>query len=152
MPVRVVVPGYVLDDDPARVDVDAAWAFLSTEAYWGRWRTRDVLDAQVASAWRLVGVYQEDTGAMVGFARAVSDGAATAYLADVYVLRGHRGRGLATALLRLMIDDGPGAEFRWMLHTSDAHGLYRRAGFAPPNPSYLERPAPPSRAPLPPGS
>jgi hypothetical protein len=56
------------------------------------------------------------------------------------------------ALIRLMIDEGPGADFRWMLHTSDAHGLYRRAGFGPPNASYLERPGSPSRAPLPPGS
>jgi ribosomal protein S18 acetylase RimI-like enzyme len=150
--VRSVVPGYVLDDDPARVDVAAAWAFLSTEAYWGRWRTRDVLAAQVASAWRLVGVYPLDSGAMVGFGRAFSDGAATAYLADVYVLPEHRGRGLASALLRLMIDDGPGADFRWMLHTSDAHGLYAKAGFGRPDASYLERPAPASRASLPPGA
>jgi GNAT superfamily N-acetyltransferase len=153
--VRVAVPGYELDDDPARVDVDAAWAFLSTEAYWGRWRTRDVLAAQIASAWRVVGVYAgagDGAGDMVGFARAFSDGAATAYLADVYVLRGHRGHGLASALLRLMIDDGPGADFRWMLHTTDAHGLYAKAGFGPPNESYLERPGAPSRAPLPPGA
>lgn len=40
-----------------------------------------------------------------------------------------------------MVDDGPGADFRWMLHTSDAHELYARAGFAPPDPTYLERPA-----------
>ena len=151
---RATVPGYVVDDDPARVDADAAWAFLSTEAYWGRWRPREVLDAQIASAWRLVGAYlppddpPDGAGKMVGFARAFSDGAATAYLADVYVARGHRGRGLATAMLRLMIDDGPGAEFRWMLHTADAHALYGRFGFAAPDASYLERPSAPSRAPL----
>ena len=51
-----------------------------------------------------------------------------------------------------MVDDGPGADFRWMLHTADAHGLYERFGFAAPDPTYLERPGPPSRAPLPPGS
>jgi GNAT superfamily N-acetyltransferase len=142
--VRAAVPGYAIDDDPALVDGDAAWRYLSTEAYWGRWRSRDVFDAQVTSAWRLVGAYTDggaDGGAMVGFARAFSDGAATAYLADVYVLPDHRGRGLATAILRLMVDDGPGAEFRWMLHTADAHGLYARFGFDPPSRSYLERPA-----------
>jgi GNAT superfamily N-acetyltransferase len=150
--VRVTVRDYEVDDDPARVDADAAWRFLSTEAYWGRWRPREVLDGQIASAWRLVGAYGPGGGAMVGFARAFSDGAATAYLADVYVIRDHRGHGLATAMLRLMIDDGPGAGFRWMLHTSDAHPLYERFGFRPPNASYLERPAPPDRAPLPPGT
>jgi hypothetical protein len=39
-----------------------------------------------------------------------------------------------------MIDRGSGARFRWALHTSDAHGLYRQFGFAPPDDKYLERP------------
>ena len=42
----------------------------------------------------------------------------------------------------MMIDDGPGAGWRWMLHTSDAHGLYREFGFAAPSSRYLERPQP----------
>jgi len=132
--------GYQLDDDPDRVDVDAVWAFLSTQAYWGRWRPREVVDLQVAGAWRVVGAYAP-SGEQVGFARAVSDGVALGYLADVYVLPEHRGRGLGVALVRMMVEDGPGAAFRWMLHTSDGHGLYARFGFAPPNPTYLERPS-----------
>jgi hypothetical protein len=39
-----------------------------------------------------------------------------------------------------MIDRGPGAGFRWTLHTDDAHGLYGRFGFAKPDHTYLERP------------
>jgi GNAT superfamily N-acetyltransferase len=131
---------YELDDDAARIDEDAAWQFLSTEAYWGRFRTRGDFSAQLASAWRVVGVYETATGRMVGFARAVSDGVAFAYLADVYVLPEARGRGVGKELVRAMIDRGPGARFRWALHTSDAHGLYRHFGFAPPDASYLERP------------
>jgi GNAT superfamily N-acetyltransferase len=134
------IDGYQLDDDPERVDLDAVWAFLSTQAYWGRWRPREVVAAQVAGAWRVAGAYAS-SGAQVGFARAVSDGVALAYLADVYVLPDHRGRGLGVALVRMMVEDGPGAAFRWMLHTSDGHGLYARFGFAPPNPTYLERPS-----------
>ncbi len=57
------------------MDRDTLWAFLSTEAYWGRWRTRSVVEQQLESAWRVVGVYQSGSGAMIGFARAVSDGA-----------------------------------------------------------------------------
>src|SRR5262245_47668444 len=75
--------GYELDDDPARVDLDAAWAFLVEHAYWGRWRTPDDFAQQVRTAWRVVGAYHEKQ--MVGFARAMSDGMSLAYLADVYV-------------------------------------------------------------------
>ena len=99
---------YELDDDAARIDEDAAWQFLSTEAYWGRFRTRGDFSAQLATAWRVVGVYETATGRMIGFARAVSDGVAFAYLADVYVLPEARGQGLGKELVRTMIDRGPG--------------------------------------------
>src|SRR4051794_33041149 len=134
------VTSYSFSDDRSRLDVDAVWAFLSEHAYWGRWRTRDDLEQQLASAWRIVGCYASD-GTTVGFCRAVSDGVALAYLADVYVLPDHRGAGLGRQLVSVMIDDGPGARFRWMLHTADAHGLYRDFGFAPPDATYLERPS-----------
>jgi GNAT superfamily N-acetyltransferase len=141
--VRTVFGEYELDDDPARVDRDALWSFLSTEAYWGRWRSRDAVEAQLASAWRVVGGYHPPTGRMVGFARAVSDGVAVAYLADVYVVPDARGHGLGKALVRTMIDAGPGAAFRWSLHTANAHPLYTQLGFAPPDHTYLERPPKP---------
>jgi GNAT superfamily N-acetyltransferase len=135
-------PGYELDDSLERVDLDVAWHFLSTEAYWWReWRTREMMDRQFYSAWRVVGVYEQSTGRMVGFCRAISDGASIAYLADVFVLAEHRGKGLGEALVRKMIDDGPGSMFRWMLHTRDAHRLYRKFGFQPPDDRYIERPA-----------
>ena len=128
---------YELDDDPARIDPAAAAAFLTTEAYWGRWRAEPDIRRQIAAAWRVIGAY-DAVGAMVGFARAISDGG-SAYLADVYVLPAHRGRGLGKAIVAMMIEEGPGAGFRWMLHTSDAYGLYRQFGFAPPPDNYMER-------------
>lgn len=128
------------DDDPARVDVDTVWAFLSTQAYWGRWRARSDVERQLAASWRVVGAYEAGSGRMVGFARATSDGVALAYLADLFVVDDMRGKGLGKGLVAAMIDDGPGAEFRWMLHTSDAHGLYERFGFRKPDATYLERP------------
>jgi len=130
---------FELDDDPRRIDVDVVWAFMSTQAYWGRWRDRATVERQLHGSWRVVGAYS-DTGEMVGFARAVSDGVAFGYLADVFVVEEARGHGLGKALVNAMVDDGPGAEFRWMLHTSDAHDLYRRFGFREPDDTYLERP------------
>jgi GNAT superfamily N-acetyltransferase len=131
---------YEVDDAAGRVDLDAVWDFLSTEAYWGRFRTRADFEKQFASAWRVVGVYESATGRQVGFARAVSDGVSFAYLADVFVTPAARGSGLGKELVATMIDRGPGAGFRWTLHTADAHGLYRKYGFAEPDETYLERP------------
>lgn len=130
---------FEIDDNPARVDTDVVWTFMSTEAYWGRWRDRADVERQLAGSWRVVGAYRTDTGAMVGFARAVSDGVALAYLADVFVVAEARGAGVGKALVRAMVEEGPGAGFRWMLHTDDAHGLYRSFGFREPDHTYLER-------------
>lgn len=132
---------YELDTDPARIQNDVIWAWLSTEAYWGRQRTRADVDAQIAGAWRVVGAYRRDTGEQVGFARAVSDGIGFAYLADVFVLNAHRGHELGKQIVRLMIDDGPGRDFRWTLFTSDAHGLYEQFGFGAPDATAMVRPA-----------
>lgn len=132
---------YELDDDPTRIQPDAVWNWLSTEAYWGRRRTRADVDTQIAGAWRVVGAYRADTGEQVGFARAVSDGATFAYLADVFVLGAHRSNALGKRILKLMIDDGPGRDFRWTLFTGDAHGLYAQFGFSEPDATAMVRPA-----------
>ena len=79
--------------------------------------SRSVLDV---AAWRVVGVYDAEDGRQVGFARAVSDGVHDAYLADVAVEPGSRGRGIRKVLMRTMVEDGPGPGFRWTLFTSDA--------------------------------
>ncbi len=135
---RHTIGNHEVDDDPARIDPGAAVSFLTTGAYWARWRGEQDIRRQIAAAWRVVGAY-DPSGAMVGFARAFSDGG-SAYLADVYVLPAHRGVGLGKAIVRMMIEEGQGAGLRWMLHTSDAHGLYRSFGFAAPDGRYLERP------------
>ncbi|MFK0007657.1 GNAT family N-acetyltransferase [Paenarthrobacter sp. NPDC090520] len=130
---------FVLSTDKLRVDREWLCSELSTSVYWARWRTRADIEAQLDSAWRIVGAYDATTGAMLGFARAFSDGVALAYLADVYVHESVRGQSIGKAIVREMIDGGPGATFRWMLHTGDAHGLYEKFGFSEPDGRYLER-------------
>jgi hypothetical protein len=127
---------FELDDDPSRVDRDVVWRFLSTEAYWGRRRSRTDVETQLDRAWRVVGVYRRSTGEMVGFARAVSDGVSFGYLADVFVLSSARGAGLGKALVAAVTDD---PRVRWVLFTGDAHALYQRFGFAPPDHTCLIR-------------
>jgi GNAT superfamily N-acetyltransferase len=125
---RELPGGYVLDDDRARVDLDVVHGFLSAEAYWAVGRERALTDAAVAGSRRVLGLYAPD-GSLAGFARAVSDGALFAYLADVFVLPAHRGRGLGVALVREMVLAPPLAGLRWVLFTADAQELYGRLGF-----------------------
>lgn len=129
--------GFELDDDPARIDREAVHGFLTT-SYWAEGRPREVQDALVESSQRVVGLYRE--GRQVGFSRTVTDGQIHAYLADVYVLPEFRGRGLGVELVRFSVEESPFADCRWLLHTADAHGLYRRFGFGAPSDRLLERP------------
>jgi ribosomal protein S18 acetylase RimI-like enzyme len=134
---RALPDGFELDDDPARIDVDAVFDFLSNHAYWAIGRPRETVERLVRDADRVVGLYSD--GRQVGFARAFTDGVAIAYLADVYVLPEFRGRGLGFELVREMVVDGPYADVKWILHTTDAHGLYRKLGFGEPSSKVLER-------------
>jgi len=122
--------GFELDDDPARVDRSAVHVYLSGESYWAEGRTRERQDELIDASDRIVGLYRE--GRQVGFARAVDcDAAGFVYLADVYVLEECRGRGLGVQIVREMIENGPYADRRWVLHTRDMHALYEKFGFGP---------------------
>lgn len=130
--------GYQLDDDPDRLDLDAIYGFLSTAAYWGRWRQRGDVALQIERSRLNVGAYDAG-GAQVGYCRVLTDGLALAYLADVFVIDAHRGHGLGTAMVDFAVAHGP--SWRWLLHTRDAGGLYAKFGFAAPPPTLMERPA-----------
>jgi len=121
--------GYELDDDTGRIDRVAVHRFISEESYWASGRSRDVMDGLIERADRNVGLYSPD-GSQVGYSRTVdAPDAWLVYLADVYVLDEHRGRGLGVELLRFTVEDGPYAARRWILHTADAHALYEKFGF-----------------------
>jgi len=103
-------------------------AFISGESYWGRGRPRELVERAIRGSARVVGLYRGRE--QVGFARAVSDRAIIAYLADVYVLSGCRGRGLGVELVREVLDSDFGPNVRWLLHTADAQGMYAKLGFS----------------------
>src|SRR6266851_2720644 len=108
-------------------------------AYWALGRTRETQDRLIDEAQRVVGVYDGDR--QIGFCRAVTDGNSFVYLADVYVLEEYRGRGLGEELVREMVEHGPYAHVRWLLHTTNMHALYRKLGFSEPDYKLLERPS-----------
>lgn len=134
---RQLSDGFALDDDRARIDREAIHAFLAG-SYWAAGRERSVMDALVESAARVVGLYAPD-GSQVGFARVVSDTHTVSYLADVYVLEDHRGRGFGLELVRFTVDVEPLAWTKWLLHTRDMHHLYAKLGFVNPDARTMER-------------
>jgi GNAT superfamily N-acetyltransferase len=128
---RTLAEGFELDDDTARVDREAVHRFISEESYWAKGRPRETMDGLIERAARNVGLYAPN-GSLVGYSRTVdAPDASLVYLADVYVLDEHRGRGLGVELVCFTVDEGPFAARRWVLHTADAHGLYEKLGFGP---------------------
>lgn len=136
---RALNGGYELDDDRARIDLAAVHRYLSEDSYWAQGRTYEHQFELNRAAARVVGLYRQDR--QLGYARAISDGVSLAYLADLFVLPEQRGRGFGAEIVRELVERGPLASLRWLLHTEDAHGLYERFDFRAPTRSVLERPS-----------
>jgi GNAT superfamily N-acetyltransferase len=68
----------------------------------------------------------------------VTDCATFGWLADVFVLDGHRGRGLGIWLVETVLShpDLQGLR-RWILATGDAHELYARFRFEPTDARFM---------------
>ncbi len=131
MPYDVTVAaGYQVSDDQGRLDVDRIHRFLAEDSYWTAGRTRQTTDRSFANS-LCFGLYAPG-GSQAGFARVVTDRTISAHLADVFVLPGHRGRGLGKSLVRAVLAHPDLATVtRWSLTTRDAHALYAGFGFRP---------------------
>jgi GNAT superfamily N-acetyltransferase len=118
--------GYRISTDPDRLDRGVIHGFLR-DSYWASGVPREVVDKAIRNSLPF-GLYESD--ALIGFARVVTDFATFAYVADVFVLPSHRGRGLAVWLMEV-IRGHPELQGlrRWVLATRDAHALYRKTGF-----------------------
>jgi predicted GNAT family acetyltransferase len=130
---------YVVTVERAQIPVEQVVDYLATTVSWGRWRTREQILTALRNSWRIAAVIDPTEQQVVSFGRAISDGVGLAYLADVYTVEEYRGQGLVGLLLDALIEQGPGRDFRWMLHTDSAHGLYARLGFEGPDDTYMER-------------
>lgn len=120
---------YRLSFEPSDMQLDAIHGFL-TQSYWAENISSATVERAITGS-LCVGTFAPG-GDQVGFARVVTDRATFAYLADVYVLEAHRGHGLAARMVTALHDhpDLQGLR-RWMLATSDAHGLYAALGWTP---------------------
>jgi GNAT superfamily N-acetyltransferase len=131
-----------IDTDRVRLEMDTLVGWLR-ETYWAGQRPADEIRRSWANSEPVFGVYAGDT--LVGCARVVSDFVSVAYLADVFLLPEHRGRGLGRWLVESIVAHPDLQTVKWLLHTRDAHGLYRQVGFGDPGPRLMERAAPAPR-------
>jgi GNAT superfamily N-acetyltransferase len=122
--------GFEISTDRGLLDRALIHRFLRDDSYWARGIPREVLDRAIDNS-LCFGLYAPD-GAQAGFARAVTDRAAIAYLADVFVVEAKRGRGLGKWLIETVLahPDLQGLR-RFFLGTADAQALYARYGFRP---------------------
>ena len=130
--------GLKLDDDRERVDVDAVHRFLSEDAYWVRGRSRETIERLVRESTRVIAAY--DDGRLIAFCRVMSDASNMAWLGDVFVLPEYRGRGVGVELTREAVEFPEHRDVQWYLGTRDAHELYAKFGFEPPNERTMVRP------------
>ena len=119
---------YEISTEADRLDIDLIHQFLGS-SYWAKNIPLRVVEESIKHS-LCFGVYC--AGNQVGFGRVISDYATFAYLADVFVVPHHRGRGLSKRLVRAMLDH-PNLQGlrRILLATQDAHGLYAQFGFQP---------------------
>ena len=117
---------YTITTDKRQLDLNAIHAFLS-QTYWSPGVPKAVVERAIENSLAF-GVFKGSE--QVGFARVVTDKATFAYLADVYVLEAHRGKGLSKRLLEeIQAHEELQGLRRFLLATKDAHGLYAQFGF-----------------------
>jgi GNAT superfamily N-acetyltransferase len=119
--------GYRISTDRTELDLDVIYDFISQKSYWGAGRPRKVIFKSVQNS-LCFGIYKNDE--QVGFARVVTDYATFAWVADVFVVEAHRGKGLSKWVMQIIITHPDLQGFRrWALATKDAHDLYKKYGF-----------------------
>ena len=117
-----------LSDDKALLQVERIHGWLAS-SYWSpgieRWR----VEKAIANA-HCLGAYRD--GEQVGYARAITDHATFAWIADVWVEAPARGQGLGRRRVQWFLDQPAIRDLRRVaLATADAHGVYAALGFHP---------------------
>ncbi len=118
---------YLIKHGFENMDVRAIHSFLSTQSYWAAGITVDTVETSLRNSF-CAGIFENEN--QIGFARLITDYATFAYLADVYLLDEHRGKGLSTQLMNYIFNLKWTQQLRRiLLVTLDAHFLYKKIGF-----------------------
>ena len=122
-----MIQGYKISAQAQDMDLAVIHGYIS-RSYWAKGIPLELMQKAIDNS-LCFGVFS-DAQEQVGFARMVTDKATFAYLADVFVLEAHQGKGLSKWLMQEILAHPELSGLRRMaLATSDAHGLYQQFGF-----------------------
>jgi ribosomal protein S18 acetylase RimI-like enzyme len=116
----------VIDGSVERVDWERAKADLAADDF-DNGRSAEALRRSFEQSQHVT--FARDGDRVVGMARLLSDGVCNAYLVDVWTASSYRRQGIASAMIRRLLDEVPGQHVG--LQTNDAQELYRSVGFQP---------------------
>ena len=118
---------YIISTDKAKIDVQLVHKYLCNESYWSKNIPLDIIKTSIENSVCFTLLYKET---QIGFARVITDKATFGYIADVFIIDAHKGKGLGKWLMQTILDHEELQGFRgWMLATKDAHGLYEKFDF-----------------------
>ena len=121
---------FQVSTDQSKLDIPMIYRFLSEQSTWAVGISRPVVERSIENS-LCFGGYLD--GRQIAFARVITDYATFANLVDVFVVPEYRGRGYGKQLIGVVLRHPSLQKLRrFMLATSDAHGLYERVGFTAP--------------------
>ncbi|HPD36706.1 MAG TPA: GNAT family N-acetyltransferase [Mesotoga infera] len=118
---------YSVSDKTEKVQRKVVNDYIINRSYWGKGRTCEQMNRAMNNSICFSLFKREE---QIGFARVITDYALIFYLADVFVLEEHRGKGLGKWLIECVIDHPSIKGLLGLLNTRDAHTLYERFSFA----------------------
>lgn len=122
--------GFLFSTDNKRLQLASIHRFLSEESYWAQRIPFETVQQSVENS-LCIGIYEEN-GQQAGFGRMITDQATFAYLADIFIVKMHRGKGLSKIMMRMFCEAAEHFGLRrFILTTQDAHSLYAQFGFVP---------------------
>jgi len=120
--------GYLFSFDQSKLQPEVIYQYLDQESYWGKGIPFETVVRSIEHS-LCIGIYDGQKN-QVGFGRMITDRATFAYLADIFILKEHRGLGLSKKMMQAFCRLADEYRLRrFLLTTQDAHGLYRQSGF-----------------------
>lgn len=126
-PVTIHYQGYIITTDKALMNMHEVHKWLSEESYWVPGITLDKVKTAFNNSYCIAAIINDQ---QIAYGRLVTDYALFAYLADVYVMEEHRGKGIGKEMMKVLFEQDWVKQLRGvMLATKDAHTLYSQFGF-----------------------